>query len=100
MLTAACSSKRHKYVEGHVSIRVAVKIPFRKIMLNRVETVFVIPRKKVLLSEFRVSRKSPFGGLKVIHVFFFVFEWFGTSFQRFFLLLIGSERNFECFSLR
>jgi hypothetical protein len=32
-------------------------------------------------------------------VFFFVLEWFGTSFQTFFLSLNGSEQNPVCFSL-
>jgi hypothetical protein len=35
--------------------------------------------------------------LKVIHVFFFVLGWLGTSFQGFFLPFNGSERNSECF---
>ncbi len=36
---------------------------------------------------------------KVNPVFFFFLEWFGTSFQKFFLSLNGSERNSNCFSL-
>ncbi len=39
--------------------------------------------------------------IKVLRVFFFVLEWFGTSFQRFFLSLNGSKQNNnvpKCFS--
>jgi hypothetical protein len=67
--------------------------------------VFVIPRKKVLLSwnflcleigSERNSAKKVF--LKVVRVFFFVLEWFGTSFQKFFLSLNGFGTKLCMFS--
>jgi hypothetical protein len=78
-----------------------LKIPFRK---NTSE-------KSAPSAEFHVSWNSPFQDsqwngtgrnstkkcfLIVIHVFFFVLEWFGTSFQTFCLLLNNLKRISEC----
>jgi hypothetical protein len=87
-----------------ISIRVAIEIPLRKNSAEETQNGFRYSQeKRAPFAEFFVSRnrfrtkfiprKKVFW--KVVRVLFFVLEWFGTSFQQFFLSLNGSE----CFFL-
>ncbi len=96
--------------------RVAIKISFRKNSQNRLGFLFS-GEKSVPFAEFcvlavrianaKVRNRREWKGternsattcfFEVIRMFFYVLEWFGTSFQKFFLSLNGSERNSEFF---
>ncbi len=84
---------------GEPQLWLPSKFRSQKIPWNRLGTVFVIPRTQLLLSRYfaclgishsevrKRTNRTKFARkcfVKVIHMFLFVLEWFGTSFQRFF----------------